>query len=197
MKGRQAFFHEQAPIWDAAVTAEFRERVDRDIVPRLGLRAGDRVLDAGCGTGLLLPMIQKRVGAGGTVTGLDYAEGMIAQARQKFGPNFTYVCAPADTTGLRGMSFDVVVCFNAFPHFPDKEGALKEFFRLLQRGGRLVIAHADSRAAINAFHAKIGGAVGGDMLPENDDMIAALRTAGFVRPGITDGQQLYVAVAVK
>lgn len=197
MMDRRNFFHVHAEKWDDMFAPAFVKRVEAEIVPRLGLSRGQKVLDVGSGTGLLLPMIKKCVGIKGSVTALDYAPGMIAQAQKKFGSWYSYVCAPAEKTGLRSASFDVVVCFNAFPHFPDKVKVLKEFYRLLQRNGRLVIAHADNRAAINAFHANIGGVVGSDMLPENDEMIAAMRKAGFIKPEITEGEKLYLSVAIK
>jgi ubiquinone/menaquinone biosynthesis C-methylase UbiE len=52
-------------------------------VDRLGLRAGDRVLDVPCGTGWSLIAAAERVGPAGRVTGIDYAEQMLGIARDK------------------------------------------------------------------------------------------------------------------
>ncbi|NEC14725.1 methyltransferase domain-containing protein, partial [Streptomyces sp. SID8014] len=46
----------------------------------LGLRPGDTVLDAGCGTGRALPALRAVVGPSGTVLGADLTEAMLAEA---------------------------------------------------------------------------------------------------------------------
>ncbi|NEA48310.1 methyltransferase domain-containing protein, partial [Streptomyces sp. SID10815] len=49
-------------------------------VAELGLREGDRVLDAGCGTGRALPELRAAVGASGVVVGVDLTWAMLAAA---------------------------------------------------------------------------------------------------------------------
>ena len=51
-------------------------------VRRLDLKAGDKVLEVGCGTGRNLPHLVKAVGATGEVFGVDYCEGMLAKAKR-------------------------------------------------------------------------------------------------------------------
>ena len=52
-------------------------------VAALGLRAGDHVLDLGCGTGLNLPLLVRAVGPSGAVTGVDITPAMLARARAR------------------------------------------------------------------------------------------------------------------
>ena len=54
------------------------ERYRREIVDELPLRRGDVVIDAGCGTGLCLPLLRERVGPEGAVIGVDAAPDMLA-----------------------------------------------------------------------------------------------------------------------
>jgi ubiquinone/menaquinone biosynthesis C-methylase UbiE len=54
----------------------------RKAVDRLGLRAGDRVLDVGCGTGRSLGYLHKAVGPTGRVYGIDISAGMLRKAQK-------------------------------------------------------------------------------------------------------------------
>ena len=62
------------------------------LVTLMGLSAGDTVLDAGSGTGILLPYLHRAVTGTGRIEELDYSHRMLEQARQKFAsvPGVTY-----------------------------------------------------------------------------------------------------------
>src|SRR5262249_57177664 len=53
-------------------------------VRRLGLRAGDRVLEVGCGTGSNFPHLVRAVGRTGHVYGVDLSPGMLERARKRY-----------------------------------------------------------------------------------------------------------------
>lgn len=118
---------------------------DQQIVALLDLRPSHRVLDLGCGTGVLTRMIADRLDfeAGGVCVGIDAAAKMIRIARKK---RETRACrfevAAAEELPFDGASFDAVVSSLFFHHVPLdlKERALSEAFRVLLPGGRLVIA---------------------------------------------------------
>ncbi|MBA2698171.1 MAG: methyltransferase domain-containing protein, partial [Nocardioidaceae bacterium] len=73
-------------------------------VELLGLRAGDTVLDVGCGTGLNLPLLRAAVGEQGTVVGLDLSPQMLSRARRRVRvagwDNVHLHCGDASTTAL-------------------------------------------------------------------------------------------------
>src|SRR5687767_11990931 len=62
-----------------------------DLTETADLRPGERVLDVACGTGVVARLAAERVGAGGTVAGLDLNPGMLAVARAITPPQLTIV----------------------------------------------------------------------------------------------------------
>jgi ubiquinone/menaquinone biosynthesis C-methylase UbiE len=118
---------------------------DRHLLSLLDVAASDRVLDLGCGTGVLTRMIADRLDAttGGESVGIDAAARMIAVARKKrASPTCRFEVMAAEDLGFADASVDAVVSSLFFHHVPLdlKEKALAEAFRVLKPGGRLVIA---------------------------------------------------------
>ncbi len=121
------------------------ESYNRSIVDALGLEPRHRVLDLGCGTGVLTRLIADQLdpNAGGFCLGIDAAAKMIAVAEKKrAGPACRFEVMAAENLALEDGSFDAVVSSLFFHHVPLdlKEKSLSEAFRVLRPGGRLVIA---------------------------------------------------------
>jgi ubiquinone/menaquinone biosynthesis C-methylase UbiE len=105
------------------------------LVERLGLKAGDRVLDVGCGTGRLTRWLSGIVGPEG-VFGIDPLADRIALARHR-APAISYEVGRAeDLSGFDSESFDAVCMTAVFHWVQDKAKALLEAKRVLRRGGR-------------------------------------------------------------
>ncbi|MET9111959.1 methyltransferase domain-containing protein, partial [Streptomyces zhihengii] len=75
----QEFFGARAADWDSRFPDDGPAYAAA--VALLGLRGGDRVLDAGCGTGRALEPLRAAVGADGVVIGMDLTPGMLDAAR--------------------------------------------------------------------------------------------------------------------
>ena len=110
------------------------------LVDRAQLRAGDRVLDIGCGTGVVARLAKDRLGTDGTVVGVDLSPPMIAVARS-IEPRVEWRAGDAGALPVRDPErFDVVICQQGLQFFPDKAAAAREMRRVLSPGGRLLVS---------------------------------------------------------
>ncbi len=108
-----------------------------------GIAPGQEVLDVACGTGVLAREAAKRVQPGGTVTGLDRNDGMLAVARRK-APGIDWRHGLAEQLPFEDGRFDAVVSQFGLMFFEDRARALAEMWRVLKPGGRLAVAVWDS-----------------------------------------------------
>lgn len=160
-----------------------------------GITAGDRVLDVGCGTGILAREAVARVGSTGTVTGLDLNEGMLAVARRTR-PDVDWRLGDAQELPFDDESFDVVLSQFALMYFPDRVAALKEMKRMLAPRGRLAIAvwgpfeRATGYVALAEFARRHGGGAAVNILQaphvlgDQSKLAALFDEAGFGNPDI-------------
>ncbi|MEW2134302.1 class I SAM-dependent methyltransferase [Streptomyces sp. NPDC005435] len=131
-------FPDDGPAYEAAVTG-------------LGLNEGDRVLDAGCGTGRALPFLRSAVGPGGTVIGADLTPAML-RAAVDAGRDRDAALLLADVVALplRSETLDAVFAAGLIAHLPEPAENLRELARVVRPGGLLALFHPIGRAALAA-----------------------------------------------
>jgi ubiquinone/menaquinone biosynthesis C-methylase UbiE len=123
-----------------------------DMLERVPVSATDRVLDLGCGTGILARLVRERNGSHTHVQGVDLSALMIGKARS-IAPDITWHEAGAEKMPLPDGSFDVVLCQQALQFFPDREAAAGEMHRVLARGGRVAVSTWRPIEECALFHA--------------------------------------------
>jgi ubiquinone/menaquinone biosynthesis C-methylase UbiE len=147
----------------------------------LGLNPGDRVLDAGCGTGDDALALASLVVPDGWVVGIDASMTMVEEARRRAsssGLPFEFQSGDAHHLDFAEGSFDAARADRVFQHLDDPEQALSELIRVTRPGGRIVLADTDwGTLAID----------GPD--PETTRSVLTTIAAGIRNPWI--GRQLY------
>ena len=111
----------------------------------LDLKPGERVLEVGCGNGIMACEMAASVAPTGTVTGADISAAMVTMARGFCATqaNVEFIEADAMNLPFADGSFDVVTVTQCLCLVSDAEAAVGEIFRALRPGGRTVILETD------------------------------------------------------
>jgi SAM-dependent methyltransferase len=162
------------------------------VLDAVGAGPGVRLLDLGCGTGLLLALARER---GAEVVGLDVSPPMLDVAARRL-PDAELHVADLQTLPFPDASFDVVTAVNAFQFAADSVAAVADAARVLRPGGRLGIGlfAEPERAQSTAVHVAMSrlspAARTGDHAPyalsEGDNVERAIAAAGLV--GVSTGE---------
>lgn len=165
-----------------------------DLLARVALQPGARVLDVACGTGIVARLADPQVGAAGHVTGVDRNVEMleVAQAQTApWRPAVRWLAGAAEALPFASATFDAVLCQQSVQFFADQARAVREMRRVLVPGGRCALNVARSlqynpylRALADALEHHISPDAGAVMrapcsLGEAETLRALLATAGF------------------
>jgi ubiquinone/menaquinone biosynthesis C-methylase UbiE len=167
-------FYDLAPVQRAIYRP-----VQDAVLAELGTRRPARVLDVGCGTGLLTDRLADEVGAE-QVCGCDFSFGMLEQAAARH-RRAAWVQGDALRLPFAAGSFDAVTSTESFHWFPDQAAAMAELRRVLAPGGTFVVAMVNPYAAPLAHSAhRVAVAIGeAATWPTRGELRAGLERAGF------------------
>lgn len=143
---QRAFFDSVAPVWRNR--NPLTESEVEHLLSDIPFEKGKRVLDVACGTGVLDACLAKK---GLSVDAVDVSEKMIERARNN-AANAGVRYFVADFYAFEG-EYDLLLVFDAYPHFTDKARFAEVAHGLLCDGGELWIFFDEGRKGINAHHA--------------------------------------------
>ncbi|MCP4159813.1 MAG: methyltransferase domain-containing protein [Deltaproteobacteria bacterium] len=122
-----------------------QKKINNHLVSLLDVKSCDKVLDVGCGTGVLTKLISEKMNPteGGYSLGIDAAGKMISAARKKRGNTACkFEAMAAESLSFENETFDSIVSSFFYHHiqFDLKQKAFAEAYRVLKPGGKLIIA---------------------------------------------------------
>ena len=132
-----AFVGSVPPNYDRYLGPVFFHHYADDLVGRLSMSEGTRVLETACGTGIVTERLLRTLGGRGTLVATDLNEAMMthAQTRLRAAPGVEWRQADATALPFGEREFDTVVCQFGVMFYPDKAAGLREAFRVLKPGG--------------------------------------------------------------
>jgi ubiquinone/menaquinone biosynthesis C-methylase UbiE len=131
------------PAYERYLVPAFFDPCANELLELAAPAPGERVLDLACGTGVVARRLAARVGATGTVVGVDINEPMVTFAASAAGEvpaPIEWHTADAAALPLGDAVFDLVCCQQGLQFFPDQTRAVREAHRVLVPGGRLALA---------------------------------------------------------
>ncbi|MEU5623291.1 class I SAM-dependent methyltransferase [Streptomyces tendae] len=189
----QEFFGSRAADWDRRFPDDGPAYAAA--VAELGLREGDRVLDAGCGTGRALPPLRTAVGPTGLVVGADLTPAMLqAAVRAGRDRDGHLLLTDVSVLPLRSRTLDAVFAAGLVAHLPDPAGNLRELARVVRPGGVLALFHPIGRAALAARQKR---QLTPDDLRSEHNLRPLLSGSGWAMTAYVDEDDRFLALATR
>ncbi|MFJ7769959.1 class I SAM-dependent methyltransferase [Streptomyces sp. NPDC097107] len=189
----QEFFGARAADWDSRFPDDGPAYAAA--VAALGLREGDHVLDAGCGTGRALPALRAAVGPSGLVVGADLTPAMLqAAVRAGRGRDGRLLLTDVAALPLRSRTLDAVLAAGLVAHLPDPAGSLRELARVVRPGGVLALFHPIGRTALAA---RQGRRITPTDLRAEPNLRPLLAGSGWRMTSYVDEEDRFLALAVR
>ena len=159
----EEFFSAIAPKWDSF--EDHDKAYLESLFDSFSIQKEDKVLDLACGTGVMEEYLLKRVNK---VDAIDISPEMIEIAKKKY---------PLDKVNYQAIDFfdydkegyDIVLVFNAYPHFVNKERFALQLHKVLKKGGRFIILHDLSRHRLSEHHSTVPHNISFELSPVEEE----------------------------
>lgn len=184
------FFNRMAPGWDKAEVNSVPAKINL-ILDYALIEKGQHVLDLGTGTGVLVPYLLERVGKDGKVTAVDASEGMLEQAKLKYGTTACrFLRADFEAESLEGR-YDRIMLYCVYPHLEHPAQTLKRLVDdNLREDGSIVIAFPTTEDFVNRIHGE--KKIESEMLPPARELARRLRAEGLEATAEDCGPNVYM-----
>lgn len=145
---RQADPGRFARLLEARGRQPHQARLRRGFLSLAGVGPGARVLDVGCGTGVVTRDVAARVGARGRTVGVDPSRALLRVARRRLaasagGAAPTFRLGDGLALPFASASFDVTLAVTVLLHVPASARILDEMLRVTRPGGRVAVLDQD------------------------------------------------------
>lgn len=181
------FFNDKAKGWSVS---EENTRIADEVIERLSIKPDEKVVDIGCGTGILYDLLTERDVM--HYVGIDISEKMLETFAERF-PLATLVCEDfeGDISHIQGDN-DYCIIFNAVPHFENLFRVFENANELLKVGGRFIIVHCRTREGLKAHHAAINyQSPKAEPIPLDEELVTLCREARFEIAALEDEDYFY------
>lgn len=193
---KKNFFDKLARQWDTE--AKHNKTKIEYLLDSIPVEPASKILDVGTGTGVLIPFFMNCCNSNCSVTAIDFSQNMIARAKEKHQySNVEFIIKDVYTLDNSFRDYDLCICYSVFPHFDYKKKVIKILSKCLKKGGKLVIAHSQSRDDINNLHRRKNIAVKFDKLPHAQVLSGYLDESNFNTVKVIDNNEMYLVVGEK
>ena len=188
-KYQQKIFAMEVRVFCKSIPKEVQLRLQR-IVDKVRLTKGERVLDVGTGTGVLIPYIRSYGVV--DIVGCDLSSAMLAVGQERY-QNVIFWCGDVVDIPAGLGPFDVVFFNAVFGNVWDQRETLCRVSELLRKTGRICISHPlGSRFVANLNQVDPGRTP--NTLPDRDRLLETIRQLPFELIHFEDQLDLYLAV---
>ena len=158
------FCNKLASDWDRRSKSDLSNI--KDILSHIKISENDKILDLGCGTGIITSLLSSYTTK--KVIGIDISNNMIKIAKSKnIDKKVVFKCR--DFYKIFFNMYNLIVCFDAYPHFVNQKGFVLKAHKLLTKNGTLAIIFDNDTTTTNGFHKNIESELSRNILPPNEE----------------------------